>query len=94
MEWNYMESFMAKSEHGKRASKIAAYFGPRLKELRASRGLSQAALAKLVGVSQSRIAEFESPTTKYRPTWETVLQFSFALGIDPGFFVMPPSGQK
>lgn len=75
-----------------RAGRYAAWFGPRLKELRGKAGLSQAALAERAGVSQSRIAEYESATTRYRPTWETVIRCSLALEVDPAVFLREPTG--
>ena len=73
------------------AARQAKWFGPRLKELRAARGLSQAALAKKAGMAQSKIGEYESPTTAYLPSWETVLRLSFALGVAPAEFLIPPA---
>lgn len=77
-----------------RADKWAGWFGVRLKELRTKQGLSQAALAKAIGVAQSRIAEYESRTTAYRPSWETVIRCAIALDVDPSAFLREPAPEK
>jgi transcriptional regulator with XRE-family HTH domain len=73
-----------------RAAAVAAWFGPRLRELRARAGLSQAALAKLVGIAQSRVAEYESETTRYAPSWETVVAIALALDVSTEVFLREP----
>lgn len=77
-----------------RASRYAAWFGPRLRELRAKSALSQAALAQRIGMAQSRIAEYESETTRYRPTWETVIRCALALDVDPAVFLREPAAAE
>lgn len=74
-----------------RADRCAGWFGLRLKELRARAGLSQAALARAIGTAQSRIAEYESRTTAYRPSWETVLRCALALDVEPSAFMREPA---
>jgi transcriptional regulator with XRE-family HTH domain len=73
-----------------RADRYARWFGPRLKELRTRAGLSQAALAKIAGLAQSRVAEYESATTRYAPTWETVIRLSLALEVSTEVFLREP----
>lgn len=76
-----------------RADRYASWFGPRLRELRAKAGLTQAAMAKAIGVSQARIAEYESPKA-FRPTWETVLRICLALDVEPSAFMREPVEEK
>ena len=80
------------------ADRQAQWFGPRLKELRAAKALSQAALAERAGMAQSKIAEYESPTTRYQPSWMTAIRLALALGVSITEFLSPPastgSGQK
>ncbi len=74
-----------------RAARYAAWFGPRLRELRTKAGLTQAALANLIGIAQSRIGEYESPTTRYAPSWETVVKISLALDVSTEVFLREPT---
>lgn len=76
-----------------RADRYAGWFGRRLRELRGKAGLTQSALAKAIGVSQARIAEYESPKA-FRPTWETILRVCLALDIEPGAFMREPAEEK
>ncbi|HEY1191893.1 MAG TPA: helix-turn-helix transcriptional regulator [Gemmata sp.] len=80
---------MKPEEVKSRADRYAGWFGPRLRELRDKAGLTQAALAKAIGMSQARIAEYEGPKA-FRPSWETVLRLCFALDIEPQAFMREP----
>jgi transcriptional regulator with XRE-family HTH domain len=78
-------------EQAKRqAEKIASWFGPHLKRLRTKAGLSQAATAKIIGVAQSRIAEYESPEKRYAPSWETVVRVALAFDVSTDVFLREP----
>jgi transcriptional regulator with XRE-family HTH domain len=82
-------------QHGIAACReVASRFGARLKELRAQRGLTQAALGKLAGMAQSKIAEYESPTRRYVPSWETVLRICAALDVEATTFTRPPAEKE
>jgi DNA-binding XRE family transcriptional regulator len=54
---------------------------------RKSKGLSQAALAKKVGVSQSRIAQIESGVGTSKVTFDVLLSVLSVLGY--GFTIVP-----
>lgn len=55
--------------------------------VRKEKGLSQAALAKKVGVSQSRIAQIESGVGTAKITFDVLLNILMALGYD--FKIVP-----
>ncbi|HEY1190054.1 MAG TPA: helix-turn-helix transcriptional regulator [Gemmata sp.] len=74
-----------------RADQFAGWFGPRLRELRKKARLTQKAFADAIGVAQSRIAEYESEATAYRPSWETVLRCCLALDVEPQAFMREPA---
>ncbi len=71
------------------AKLIAGRFGPRLRELRAKAGLSQAALAERCGVRQASVAEYERGTSL--PTWPNVVRLALALGATPDSFTAAPA---
>ena len=54
-------------------------FNERLREIRASAGMTQEALARAANVSLSTIAKLER--TEIEPTWGTVLALAGALGV-------------
>lgn len=56
-------------------------------KVRKEKGLSQAALAKKVGVSQSRIAQIESGVGTAKVTFDVLLNILMALGYD--FKIVP-----
>ncbi len=56
-------------------------------KVRKEKGLSQAALAKKVGVSQSRIAQIESGVGTAKITFDVLLNILMALGYD--FKIVP-----
>lgn len=56
-------------------------------KVRKARGLSQAALAKKVGVSQSRIAQVESGVGTAKVTFDVLLNILMVLGYD--FTIVP-----
>ena len=60
-------------------------FSPRLKSARANAGLSQTALAKAVGLSQSYLAQLEGGDRE--PSMETVKSLANALGLAPGWLM-------
>lgn len=66
-------------------------FGDRLRELRAARGLTQAALAERVGLHRVALAKLEAGVGKQGPTWQTVVALCQALGVTCDAFLQPPS---
>ena len=54
-------------------------FGARLRELRTAAGLSQPALAQMVGLTVRQISRLE--TSAQVPTWPTILALAKALGV-------------
>jgi HTH-type transcriptional regulator/antitoxin HipB len=56
-------------------------------KVRKAKGLSQAALAKKVGVSQSRIAQIESGVGTAKVTFDVLLNLLSVLGYD--FTIVP-----
>lgn len=62
-------------------------FGPRLRELRESAGLSQKALADKAKLSQSAVAHWEQGLRA--PSWENVLTLCNALGVSCEEFSRP-----
>lgn len=65
--------------------------GRRLKELRQLRGMPQAELAKLAGVSSGAISQME--TGQYVPRWETLDALGAALGVDVVVTLGPSEAQ-
>jgi len=66
----------------------------RLKELREERGLTQAALAEMVGVRQATISDVENGTTR-RETLDLIDKLCNALGVEPGdLLVREPRRRK
>src|SRR5262249_55540514 len=66
-------------------------FAGRLKELRQAAGLTQAELAKRVGLNQFSIAKFEQGVQE--PTWPTALAIAEALDVQVGVFVVRTPGK-
>jgi transcriptional regulator with XRE-family HTH domain len=60
-------------------------FGKRLASMREDAGLSQSALARRVGTSQSAISQIESG--ERNPSFETIRQIADALGVTPAYLV-------
>lgn len=60
-------------------------FSPRLKSARANAGLSQTALAKAVGLSQSYLAQLEAGDRE--PSLETIKSLANALSLNPGWLM-------
>jgi transcriptional regulator with XRE-family HTH domain len=58
---------------------------PRLRQARQTRGVSQAELAKLIGVTPSTISQFENDMIF--PSLSTLLNIAQALAVQPGFFL-------
>ena len=65
----------------------AAWFGPRLRELRAAAGLTQKALAKRAGLTREAVACLE--TGRNDPRWRTVVALCVALGVGSDEFLKP-----
>lgn len=57
----------------------------RLQEVRESRGLSQSALAKRVGVTQQAIAQYESG--KRTPTGDVLVRLAQVLGVSSSYLL-------
>lgn len=55
---------------------------------REERGLSQASLATLSGVSQNNISELETGANA-NPTWQVLSSIAFALGVTPQELLPP-----
>jgi transcriptional regulator with XRE-family HTH domain len=66
----------------------ATGFAGRLRELRASAGLTQKQLADQAGVALRTVSSLEQGL--YEPVWPTVLALAQALGVDVQAFVLPP----
>lgn len=62
----------------------AEIFAARLKALRESRGLTQAALSEASGVSQANICRVEAGERE--PGWSVVTRLADALGVGVGDF--------
>jgi transcriptional regulator with XRE-family HTH domain len=65
--------------------KDATGFGVRLKALRAKAGLTQQELADRMGMAAQNINRFERGGRT--PSWETVIKFAEALGVQPNDFL-------
>jgi transcriptional regulator with XRE-family HTH domain len=65
--------------------------GKRIAALREEKGLSQSALATLMGTSQSAISQIESG--QRNPSFSTILQMAAALGVSPPHLVGAPVEQ-
>ncbi|WP_439624043.1 helix-turn-helix domain-containing protein [Gemmata sp.] len=74
------------------ATKIAERFGPRLKELRAAAGLTQAGLAEIAGLRQASIADYERGKTS--AGWPQVVRLAHALGVTPDTFLREATPDK
>lgn len=67
--------------------RISQRFGPRLRELREARGMTQAALSRVSGVIQAQISRYESNLR--RPSWSDALQLAAALDVPVQMFAEP-----
>ncbi len=65
-----------------------AWFSGRLKELREAKGLTQAELAELAGLSQRAISHWEQGQRE--PLWSNILTLCAALGVLPEAFMEAP----
>jgi len=65
------------------------YFAGRLRELRESAGLSQKALADRTGLTVRQVSRLETGIQK--PTWETAIALTEALGVDCRAFLEEPA---
>ena len=61
-------------------------FGPRLRELREGKGLSQGQLAQVAGCNVFTVSKTERGTQE--PAWPLVLALARALGVEVGAFVV------
>lgn len=68
----------------------AKQFGPRLKELREAKGLTQKQLSEGAGVSVRQLSRLESGEND--ATWPVVVKLCDALGIDCTAFHEEPAG--
>lgn len=64
-------------------------FGDRLRELREAANLTQQSLGEKAGLTRDGVAQLENGRRK--PSWETVLALSEALGISCEAFAQEPS---
>jgi transcriptional regulator with XRE-family HTH domain len=60
-------------------------FGQRLREIRESRGLTQSALARLLGMADTAVSRLEAGGRD--PSWATVISISRSLGLSPNDFL-------
>jgi transcriptional regulator with XRE-family HTH domain len=60
-------------------------FGERLTQIREDAGLTQSALARAVGTSQSAISQIEAG--ERNPSYEMIRQIAEALGVSPSYLV-------
>ena len=68
-----------------------AFVAQRLRIAREAAGLSQKALASRIDMTPSAVSQLERGDIK--PRAETVARIALALGIPPGFFGVPISGE-
>jgi transcriptional regulator with XRE-family HTH domain len=68
------------------------WFGPRLRELREERGLTQAQLAEKAGMTKDGLAFLER--SERAPAWATALSLAAALGVDCTAFTTPPAERQ
>ena len=66
----------------------AALFGKRLKEMRTEAGLTQMALAKMVGLSQKAVSSWEKDQRE--PSLANAVALAQALGVEITDFLKPP----
>jgi len=76
---------MASRERRAGAKPAAETFGERLGRLREDAGLSQSALARRVGVSQSAVSQMESG--ERNPSYGMLVQLADALGVSVAYLV-------
>jgi transcriptional regulator with XRE-family HTH domain len=67
----------------------AAFFGPRLRELREEAGLTQEQLAERAGVKRDAVARWERNNRE--PSWGNVLALAQALGVECSAFTTAPA---
>jgi putative transcriptional regulator len=64
-------------------------FGGRLRDLRATSGLTQQQLADAAGVAKATVADLEQG--RYEPSWPMALALARALGVEVTAFVPDPA---
>jgi transcriptional regulator with XRE-family HTH domain len=69
---------------GRPATKPAPLFGQRLAAARKEKGLTQARLGELIGVSRELVDYYERRAPN--PSLEFIQRAAEALGVEPGFF--------
>jgi transcriptional regulator with XRE-family HTH domain len=74
------------------AKKRPASFAARLREIRLSAGLTQAALAEKAGLHHMAVVKLEHGSRE--PAWATLLALAEALGVTLNDFVTPASGDE
>lgn len=76
----------------KEGSKMSAWNGARLRELRVAAGLSQSALAERAGVTRDTVAQWEANNRE--PIWTNVVALAKALGVDCSAFLEEADGEE
>jgi len=64
------------------------FVGARLTEARKARGLTQAALAELLGVTRAAVSQYEGGQAT--PRADVLMKVASTLNVRPEFFVLPP----
>ena len=67
----------------------AKWFGPRLREIRQSKGLTREEVAERAGCSAGSVRDFEQGIAL--PTWGTAIAICAALDVKPNVFVQEPA---
>jgi transcriptional regulator with XRE-family HTH domain len=67
----------------------AGNFGPRLKELREAKGISQRDLALRAGIGQRTVSNLEQG--RNQPTWKIAISLAGALDVDCRAFLEAPA---
>lgn len=85
--WLIYHGALYVSSHGRRTDQkqAAESFGGRLARMRADTGLSQSALARRVGVSQSAVSQMEAGDRS--PSYGMLVQLADALGVSVAYLV-------
>ena len=82
-----MVGTLAKRKPG-RKSRPRVFDGERLRTLRTDKGLSQAALAELVGVHEADIGRYERG--EFDPSLHTLAELARALEVETGSLIKQP----
>jgi len=69
----------------------ADWLGSRLRELREQAGMTQAALAEVIGVQRLAVARWEAGTRE--PGWSTILALCEVFGVDCRALTQEPAEQ-